>query len=162
MMRHVFLMVLCVAAFLPVVGQQAQPELQTVRVRGFSLQLRERDGKCVLEYGGRHKGELPLGIPAPCQFVPDDKKSTPQHFTYKGWGNPTVLIALGWRPETLHPNPQYPKDCRTLVRGILVRKNGVTLSPEASVGGASYCPGVSLDEKDYNVFASSQHYQNNK
>ena len=152
MSRIILLTLLAVCYFAIVFSQQPNPKAGQVHVRGYELQLQNREGKCILTYvGHRKKGDIELGLLAPCEFVRDNKGS-PQFYTYKGHGNPTVLIITGGPIDTTRRDSLMKDGCGTQIQVISLRQSSVKSSKVIS-DGPTVCPSQGLDEKVFGVFA---------
>ncbi len=141
-MKKIFLLILltvlaCVGAF----GQS-----ESFTVKGYQLNLIERDGKCVVSFTKQNKtDEKSLDIGAPCRFVrmPGNTKAI-QSVTYKDLKNATVILVVGGPTSPEQKDSLMPAGCGTQWQAILLRTTSVTVSKVKS--GSVLCPSGGADE----------------
>jgi hypothetical protein len=136
-----------------VLGQQMRYEKRKAQVKGYDLQLQNRDGKCVLVYAGHQKkGEMTLGISAPCEFV-RDKKGAPRNYTYKNkkvyGGYYTVVIVTGGPLDRTKSDAFMTDGCGTEVQALILQSNKVPVIKRITKDGPTVCPTSGLDEMVY-------------
>ena len=132
-------------------------------VRGYSLSLKNRDGKCVLSYEGRgRQGEFTMGLPAPCEFV-RDHKGAPQvrsYYNKKVYGGPYSVLIVTGGPIDTSQSDQFMKDgCGTQIQAVMVRTSGVIIKKTvlgANRSGPTVCPSAGTDEKVYEWLSLSK------
>jgi hypothetical protein len=153
-MMSISLSVLLILCFAMSVISPWLPESDTtaIKLKGYTLNLQEHDGKCLITYvGQKQKGALVLGIKPPCQFV-RDYKTAPLSYTYKDAQYATVLIIVGAIGDPESEDPLMKQQCGTQAQGILIRHEGISASKRI-VRGDIWCPAKGADEKEFWMFA---------
>lgn len=148
-MRGLFAAGALLAAGCSVAGERPMDE---VSLMGSTLQLVEREGKCVLIHGS---SESVLSPEPPCFFLRKPAGGGPQFYAYDDVGVDAVLIAAGTQV------PAEKRDLWTLPegavcgwhgQGVLIREGQVSLTVETLEGGL-FCRDYGVDEKNYWHFA---------
>ena len=149
-MRKLFTILFLIASLSVLTFSQPQPpEAGKAQARGYSLQLQNRNGDCVLTYAGHHEGEINMGLPAPCEFV-RDHKGLPKFHSYKNrLGKYTVLIVTGGPIDPSKSDAFMRDGCGTQIQAILLLRSGVSVSKVVGGNGTgpTVCPSYGLDEK---------------
>lgn len=121
--------------------------MDRVVVNGTTLELIERDAKCLIEYDSAVRA---LGLPAPCRFLRRGAVAEPSIHQYGGRG--TVVLVAG---PLAHPDDYSrvdylsPSDeCSHMARGVIVREGSLSVS-ELFVDPLGYCAEIAPDEKFY-------------
>ena len=133
----------------------AQDAVAPVSARGYKLQLRERENRCVVAYAaGKRQGELQLELPPPCQFVHDEKGAVRSYF-YKDVGKATALLVVGGPIDSQRKDKLMKDGCGTQAQVVLLTSRGVSTTKEIGHGGV-FCPSGGVEEKMFSILAHSK------
>jgi hypothetical protein len=133
----------------------AQDAVAPVSLRGYKLQLKERENRCVVAYSSaKRRGELKLEIPPPCQLVRSEKGAVQSYF-YKDIGNATALLVVGGPIDSRRKDKLMTDGCGTQAQVVLLRPRGVSTTKEIGHGGV-FCPSGGVEEKMFSILAHSK------
>jgi hypothetical protein len=155
MRRAVFCAIVALSAAFSDLAAQELDAGATVSVRGYRLQLKTQEGRCVVAYNrGERQGALKLELPPPCHFVYNEK-GTVQSYFYKDIGNATVLLVVGGPIDKRRTDKLMQEGCGTQAQAILLRRRDVSTTKEIARGGV-FCPSGGVERKLFSVLAHSK------
>jgi hypothetical protein len=119
-------------------------------VASYSVRLDVRNGKCVFNYDGPHKGQLETELLAPCEFlrnpVGDLNSVELKNTKPNGGGTYSVILVVGGPPSNGGRFDQYMKGgCGSQLLAISLSPRGVAFGSIGSVFGV--CPTDRVDDK---------------
>jgi len=155
MRRTVFCATVALGAVFSALAAQEPDVGAPVSARGYRLQLKTREGRCVVAYNqGKRQGVLKLEIPPPCHFVYNEK-GTIQSYFYKDIGDATVLLVIGGPIDKRRTDKLMKEGCGTQAQAILLRRRDVSTTKEIARGGV-FCPSGGVERKLFSVLAHSK------
>jgi hypothetical protein len=123
-------------------------ELPKGEVASYKVQIDVREGKCILNYDGPHKGQLETELSAPCEFSRGHTGMI-EHYEYKnkgkGDGYYSVILVIGGPVDPSRSDKFMKNGCGTLTRPISLSPRGVAIGTTGG-GGLVICPSTDLDE----------------
>jgi len=155
MRRAVFCVIIVIIANFSDLSAQEIVADAPVSVRGYRIQLKTQEGRCVVAYSaGKRRGELKLELPPPCHFARNEK-GTVQSYSYKELGNATTLLVIGGPIDKRRTDKLMKEGCGTQAQALLFRRRGVSTTKEIGRGGV-FCPLGGVERKLFSVLAHSK------